>query len=284
MKHLRKPEWIRMHFGNVANFAKVKNQCADRQLNTVCAAAKCPNLGECFGRKTASFLILGDICTRRCPFCNIAHGKPKPPNPQEAENLAQTVQDLNLKYVVITSVDRDDLKDGGASHFILCIQKIREKNSDIKIEILTPDFRGRLEKAISILNQNPPDVFNHNLETIPRLYKTIRPGADYAHSLKLLKNFKEKNPHIFTKSGLMLGLGENKDEIISVLKDLKNNYVDFLTLGQYLQPSKTHLSVQKFYTIEEFAEFAEIAKNLGFSKIASAPLVRSSYWADHFFE
>ena len=258
MKHLRKPEWIRMHFGNVANFAKVKNQCAD--------------------------LILGDICTRRCPFCNIAHGKPKPPNPQEAENLAQTVQDLNLKYVVITSVDRDDLKDGGASHFILCIQKIREKNSDIKIEILTPDFRGRLEKAISILNQNPPDVFNHNLETIPRLYKTIRPGADYVHSLKLLKNFKEKNPHIFTKSGLMLGLGENKDEIISVLKDLKNNYVDFLTLGQYLQPSKTHVPVQKFYTIEEFAEFAEIAKNLGFSKIASAPLVRSSYWADHFFE
>ena len=273
-----------MHFGKIENFAKVKNQCADKKLNTVCAAARCPNLGECFGRKTASFLILGNICTRRCPFCNIGHGRPKPPDPAEAENLAQSVVDLGLRYVVITSVDRDDLKDGGANHFILCIEKIRQKDKTIKIEILTPDFRGRLNLALEILNQNPPDVFNHNLETIPRLYKTMRPGADYLHSLKLLKEFKIKNPQIFTKSGLMLGLGETKNEIISVLKDLKENNVDFLTLGQYLQPSKNHAEVKKFYSPAEFAEFAEIAKEIGFSKVASAPLVRSSYWADHFFE
>lgn len=284
MEYVKKPGWIRMHFGKIENFAKVKSACAEKKLNTVCESAKCPNLGECFGRATASFLILGDICTRRCPFCNIAHGKPLPPNPKEAENLAQTVLDFNLKYVVITSVDRDDLKDGGASHFVLCIQKIRSKKTNIKIEILTPDFRGRLEKALNILSQNPPDVLNHNLETVPRLYKKIRPGADYKNSLKLLKIFKEKNPNIFTKSGLMLGLGENKDEIIAVLKDLKRNGVDFLTLGQYLQPTKSHAPVQKFYTPEEFKEFAQIAQTIGFFKIASAPMVRSSYWADYFFE
>lgn len=284
MKKLQKPEWIRIKFNHAQHFAQLKNLKTKNNLKTVCEEAKCPNIGECFGRKTASFMILGNICTRRCPFCNVAHGKPLPVDLNEAHNLANIIFELKLKYVVLTSVDRDDLKDGGAQHFVFCMQKIKEKNQNTKIEILTPDFRGRLEKALSILNQNPPDVFNHNLETIPRLYQKMRPGADYEHSLKLLKEFKIQNPHVLTKSGLMLGLGETKEELIQVLKDLKQNHVDFLTLGQYLQPTQNHAEVLKFYHLEEFKELENLALQLGFSKVAAAPMVRSSYWADGFLK
>ncbi len=283
MKSLKKPIWIKMQKTQSVQFSKIKNTLRHLKLNTVCEAARCPNITECFGRKTAAFLILGETCTRRCPFCNVPHGKPDLPNPNEAQDLAQMVERLGLNYVVITSVNRDDLEDGGATQFLNCVVELRKKNKGIKIEILTPDFRFKMEKALFVLKQNPPDVFNHNLETVPNLYKKIRPGADYQHSLNLLKQFKRENPEVLTKSGLMVGLGENKEELIQVLKDLKENKVDFLTLGQYLQPSKNHVPVARYYDLEEFKELEKIALDLGFLKVAAFPMARSSYWADDFF-
>ncbi|MCK4586146.1 MAG: lipoyl synthase, partial [Gammaproteobacteria bacterium] len=247
---------------------------------TVCEEAACPNLGECFSHGTATFMIMGDICTRRCPFCDVAHGRPKPLDVNEPENLAKTLALLNLKYVVITSVDRDDLRDGGAGHFVECIRAVREVSPQTKIEILVPDFRGRMDIALEIMEKAPPDVFNHNLENVPRLYKKIRPGADYQWSLTLIQRFKEMYPDIPTKSGLMLGLGETLDEVVDVLKDLRTHNCDMLTLGQYLQPSLSHLAVERFVTPEEFDQLAETARELGFTNVASGPMVRSSYHAD----
>jgi lipoic acid synthetase len=259
---------------------KIKSLLHQEQLNTVCEEASCPNIGECYSHGTATFMILGDVCTRRCPFCDVAHGRPLAPDQDEPSKLAKTIALLNLNYVVITSVDRDDLRDGGASHFTECIKKIRDKNKNIKIEILVPDFRGRLDKAVQILFREPPDVFNHNLETIPRLYKEARPGADYNHSLKLLNNFNEKYPTIPTKSGLMLGLGETNNEILDVMNDLRKNKVKMLTLGQYLQPTAFHLPVQRYVPPDEFEVLKQEAEKLGFSSVASGPMVRSSYHAD----
>jgi lipoyl synthase len=246
----------------------------------VCEEASCPNIGECFSKGTATFMIMGDLCTRRCPFCDVGHGKPLPLDQQEPLHLAQTIAKLKLKYVVITSVDRDDLRDGGAGHFVACIQKVRELSPATQIEILTPDFRGRLDRALEILNAAPPDVMNHNLETVPRLYKQARPGSDYAHSLKLLKDFKAAHPDTPTKSGLMLGLGETDEEIIDVMKDLRAHNVDMLTLGQYLQPSAHHLAVERYVPPERFKWFEEQANAMGFRHAACGPMVRSSYHAD----
>ena len=276
----RKPKWIRAKAASTPAVMELKSVLRNHKLHTVCEEAACPNLGECFSHGTATFMIMGDICTRRCPFCDVAHGRPKPLDENEPENLAKTIADMKLKYVVITSVDRDDLRDGGAAHFIACIKAIREHSPNIQIEILVPDFRGRMDVALKILQEAPPDVFNHNLETIPRLYKQARPGADYQWSLDLIKRFKELHPDIPTKSGLMLGLGETNEEIIETLKDLRAHDCDRLTLGQYLQPSKHHLPVARFVTPEEFNELAKIAESLGFSHIASGPMVRSSYHAD----
>jgi lipoic acid synthetase len=277
---LKKPSWIRIKHSSSSKVKDLKATLRSQKLFTVCEEAQCPNLGECFTHGTATFMIMGQICTRRCPFCDVAHGKPLALDQNEPIHLAETIQKMALKYVVITSVDRDDLRDGGAQHFRECITETRKLNPEIKIEILTPDFRGRMDKAIEILSESLPDVFNHNLETIPSLYKKARPGADYHHSLALLKAFKLINPEIKTKSGLMLGLGESKDEVIRVLEDMREHKVDMLTLGQYLQPSKHHLAVERYLEIEEFDNFRLIAEEMGFQQVASGPMVRSSYHAD----
>jgi lipoic acid synthetase len=277
---LKKPSWIRIKHSSSSKVKDLKATLRSQKLFTVCEEAQCPNLGECFTHGTATFMIMGQICTRRCPFCDVAHGKPLALDQNEPIHLAETIQKMALKYVVITSVDRDDLRDGGAMHFRECITETRKLNPEIKIEILTPDFRGRMDKAIEILSESLPDVFNHNLETIPSLYKKARPGADYHHSLALLKAFKLINPEIKTKSGLMLGLGESKDEVIRVLEDMREHKVDMLTLGQYLQPSKHHLAVERYLDIQEFDNFRLIAEEMGFQQVASGPMVRSSYHAD----
>jgi len=277
---LKMPSWIRAKSPNAPEVAELKAVLRDKGLHTVCEEASCPNLGECFRHGTATFMILGDLCTRRCPFCDVGHGTPLPPDPNEPAHLAETVAAMRLKYVVITSVDRDDLRDGGAAHFAACIRAVREKSPDTRIEILTPDFRGRLEVALDILATEPPDVMNHNLETVPRLYKACRPGADYAHSLKLLQEFKARVPKVPTKSGIMLGLGETDEEVVAVMRDLRAHAVDMLTVGQYLQPSGHHLSVERYVTPEQFAEFERLATEMGFKNAACGPMVRSSYQAD----
>jgi lipoic acid synthetase len=277
---LRKPEWIRVRLGHGDSVNRIKRILRERGLHSVCEEAACPNLPECFGHGTATFMILGDLCTRRCPFCDVAHGRPQPPDPTEPEHLAETIRELGLRYVVITSVDRDDLRDGGAGHFAACIRAIRDYTPPTHIEILVPDFRGRQEPALRILGDAPPDVFNHNLETVPRLYKAVRPGADYQVSLELLARFKDRHPEVPTKSGLMLGLGETLEEVEQVMTDLRAHRCDMLTLGQYLQPSADHLPVARYATPEEFERLAELGRRLGFSTVASAPLVRSSYHAD----
>ena len=277
---LKKPDWIRIRLSNSQKVNQLKKTLREQNLFTVCEEAQCPNLNECFNHGTATFMIMGQICTRRCPFCDVAHGRPKPLDINEPRHLAQTIAKMALKYVVITSVDRDDLRDGGAAHFKACIDAIRSTTSEIKIEILTPDFRGRMEKALETFSDCPPDVFNHNLETVPSLYPKVRPGADYEHSLELLDRFKERHPQVKTKSGLMLGVGEKKQQVINVLKDLRLHQVDMLTLGQYLQPSRHHLAVEEYITPEQFQQYKEIADNLGFSQVASGPMVRSSYHAD----
>jgi lipoic acid synthetase len=277
---MRKPEWIRMKVPDSARFQEIKQVLRENKLHTVCEEASCPNIGECFSGGTATFMILGDICTRRCPFCDVSHGKPLPPDINEPTNLARTIAQMHLRYVVITSVDRDDLMDGGAQHFVDCIQSVREQSPNIKIEVLVPDFRGRLDIAVEVLKIAPPDVMNHNLETVPRLYKQARPGADYQNSLNLLKVFGELHPDVPTKSGLMLGLGETDEEILEVMQDLRAHGVTMLTLGQYLQPSQHHLPVLRFVTPERFAEFEQQALAMGFIKAACGPMVRSSYHAD----
>lgn len=277
---LRKPDWIRIRIPASPAISNLKHLLRENKLVTVCEEASCPNLPECFSHGTATFMIMGDKCTRRCSFCDVAHGRPEPLDPNEPEHLASTIAKMGLTYVVITSVDRDDLRDGGASHFTACIQAIRSKTPSIKIEILVPDYRGRLAVALEETGKALPDVFNHNIETVPRLYKQARPGSDYAHSLKLLKEFKQHYPSIPTKSGLMLGLGETNEEIVGTLKDLRAHDVDMITLGQYLQPSRYHLPVSRYVTPQEFNEFAKISKELGFKNVASGPLVRSSYHAD----
>jgi lipoic acid synthetase len=278
---LKKPEWIRVRAGNsAARFGEVKGILRAHGLHTVCEEATCPNIGECFGKGTATFMILGDLCTRRCPFCDVGHGVPLPPDADEPAKLAATIAAMQLKYVVITSVDRDDLRDGGAGHFAACIRAIRAASPATTIEILVPDFRGRLEIALDILAADPPDVMNHNLETVPRLYKQARPGADYAHSLKLLQEFRQRLPAIPTKSGLMVGLGETDDEILQVMRDLRAHDVEMLTIGQYLAPSGHHLPVTRYVHPDVFRMYANEAERMGFSNCASAPLVRSSYHAD----
>ncbi len=277
---LRKPDWIRVKLGANDEVNRIKQLLREHKLHTVCEEAACPNLGECFSHGTATFMIMGDLCTRRCPFCDVAHGKPLPLDPNEPQHLAEAIKTLALKYVVITSVDRDDLRDGGAGHFAECIKKTRELTPTTKIEILVPDFRGRLDKAVEILAEQPCDVFNHNLETVPRLYKQARPGSDYQDSLDLLQRFHQAQPNVPTKSGLMLGIGEQPEEVHQVMKDLLAHGCSMLTLGQYLQPSKAHLAVQSYVTPAEFDEYGAIARELGFKQVASAPMVRSSYHAD----
>lgn len=277
---LRKPDWIRIQLKNSDKVNQIKNILRENKLHTVCEEASCPNLNECFGQGTATFMIMGDKCTRRCAFCDVGHGRPDPLDAEEPTNLAKTVELLALKYIVITSVDRDDLRDGGASHFSACIQAIRERSPEIKIETLVPDYRGRMDRALEATSTHLPDVFNHNIETSPRLYKQARPGSDYQVSLTLLKTFKDRFPHIPTKSGMMLGLGETPDEVRQVLRDLREHRVDMLTLGQYLQPTRYHLPVDRYVTPQEFIDHAEYAKSLGFMNVASGPLVRSSYHAD----
>ena len=279
-KPIKKPSWIRIRHANSSKVNELKKTLRSQELFTVCEEAQCPNLNECFNHGTATFMIMGQICTRRCPFCDVAHGRPKPLDKNEPKHLADTISKMALKYVVITSVDRDDLRDGGASHFKDCIDNIRKKTPLVKIEILTPDFRGRVEKALNIFDDCAPDVFNHNLETVPSLYPKVRPGSDYGQSLDLLKNFKERHPHVKSKSGLMLGVGETNKEVINVLKDLRKHKVDMLTLGQYLQPSRHHLAVEEYITPEQFENYKMIANDLGFSQVASGPMVRSSYHAD----
>ena len=279
-KPLKKPEWIRIRHTHSSKVNELKKTLRSQGLFTVCEEAQCPNLSECFNHGTATFMIMGQICTRRCPFCDVAHGRPKPLDKNEPSHLANTISKMSLKYVVITSVDRDDLRDGGAGQFKECIDSIRIKTPKVKIEILTPDFRGRVQKALESFNDSPPDVFNHNLETVPSLYPKVRPGSDYKQSLGLLKSFKERHIKIVTKSGLMLGVGETKKQVIDVLKDLRSHDVDMLTLGQYLQPSKHHLAVEEYITPEQFQEYKDIANELGFSQVASGPMVRSSYHAD----
>lgn len=277
---LRKPQWIRMQAPSSSRFREIKNILRENNLHTVCEEASCPNIGECFSGGTATFMILGDMCTRRCPFCDVGHGRPLPPDDQEPRNLARTIGLLQLKYVVITSVDRDDLRDGGAGHFAQCIHSVRLTSPDTLIETLVPDFRGRLEKALAAIECALPDVLNHNLETVPRLYKQVRPGADYLHSLKLLRDFKSRNPGVPTKSGLMVGLGETNEEIMQVMRDLRMNGVEMLTLGQYLQPSVHHLPVSRYVEPEQFKSFEKFAYELGFSQATCGPMVRSSYHAD----
>ncbi len=276
----RKPAWIRAKSHAGPEVQRLKKVLREMRLHTVCEEASCPNLGECFGHGTATFIIMGDICTRRCPFCDVAHGRPEPLDPQEPENLGKTIQAMGLRYVVITSVDRDDLRDGGAAHFVACIEQTRAYSPDIRVEILVPDFRGRMDRALEILAQAPPDVFNHNLETVPRLYLKARPGSDYAWSLELIRRFKAQHPGVPTKSGLMLGLGERLDEVEAVMRDLRDHGCEMLTLGQYLQPSRHHLAVERFVTPEEFEALRETGEAMGFTHVASGPMVRSSYHAD----
>ncbi len=280
-ERLRKPEWIRVKAasGNT-RFEEIKRRLRDNKLHTVCEEASCPNIGECFGKGTATFMILGALCTRRCPFCDVAHGRPAPPDADEPEHLAQTIAALALRHVVITSVDRDDLRDGGARHFADCIRAVRKHSPATRIEVLVPDFRGRLEPALEILVAEPPDMMNHNLETVPRLYRQARPGADYPHSLKLLQEFKARRPDVPTKSGLMLGLGETDAEILEVMRDLRANGVDMLTIGQYLQPTAHHLPVLRYVHPDGFAVFERAAQAMGFAHAAVGPMVRSSYHAD----
>jgi lipoic acid synthetase len=278
---LRKPAWIRVKAGSPSSrFYEIKHILREHKLNTVCEEASCPNIGECFGGGTATFMIMGDKCTRRCPFCDVGHGRPDPLDVDEPLNLAQTIAALKLKYVVITSVDRDDLRDGGAGHFADCIRKVRELSPATRIEILTPDFRGRMDRALEILREAPPDVMNHNLETAPRLYKEARPGADYAWSLNLLKRFKELVPGVPTKSGVMVGLGETDDEILQVMRDMREHGIDMLTIGQYLAPSGHHLPVRRYVHPDTFAMFEREALSMGFTHAAVGALVRSSYHAD----
>lgn len=278
---LPKPDWIRVKAASPnSRFYEIKRILREHQLHTVCEEASCPNIGECFGKGTATFMIMGDKCTRRCPFCDVGHGRPDPLDANEPENLARTIAALKLSYVVITSVDRDDLRDGGAAHFVECIRRTREYSPSTRIEVLVPDFRGRLDRALDILDACPPDVMNHNLETVPRLYKEARPGSDYAHSLKLLQQFKVRHPDVPTKSGLMLGLGETNEEILQVMRDLRAHDVDMLTLGQYLQPSEHHLPVRRYVHPDDFAMFERQAQEMGFSHAAVGAMVRSSYHAD----
>jgi len=277
---LRKPEWMRIRVSSSPRVQEIKQILRSHKMATVCEEAACPNLSECFSHGTATFMIMGEICTRRCPFCDVGHGKPLPLDSEEPSNLAAAIAEMALRYVVITSVDRDDLRDGGAQHFADCIRHAREQSPQLKIEVLVPDFRGRMDTALEILTATPPDVFNHNMETVPRLYREARPGANYAWSLQLLEKFKQLNPGVPTKSGLMVGLGETKDELLRTLDDLRAHNVDMLTVGQYLQPSKNHLPVDRFVHPDEFAEYADYAKSIGFSQVASGPLVRSSYHAD----
>jgi len=277
---LPKPDWIRVRLGNSARFQDIKRILREQKLHTVCEEATCPNIGECFGKGTATFMILGDLCTRRCPFCDVGHGRPLPPDPDEPAHLGDTIAALGLKYVVITSVDRDDLRDGGAGHFRDCIRAVRKRSPQTRIEVLVPDFRGRRAVALDILSECPPDVMNHNLETVPRLYKQARPGADYANSLLLLKEFKTRFPAVPAKSGLMVGLGETDDEIIDVMRDLRAHGVDMLTIGQYLQPSAHHLPVLRYVEPAVFDRYAAEAEKMGFAHAACGPLVRSSYHAD----
>ena len=277
---LRKPDWIRIKVQNSSEIDRVKDIMRKRQLFSVCEEASCPNLAECFSHGTATFMVMGEICTRRCPFCDVAHGLPKPLDQDEPAKLAAAISEMKLRYVVITSVDRDDLKDGGAQHFADCITESRKLSKNLKVEILVPDFRGRMEIAIEAFVKEPPDVFNHNLETVPELYKQVRPGASYQWSLDLLKNFKQRVPEVPTKSGLMLGIGETIDQVKQVLRDLRAHSVDMLTLGQYLQPSVHHLPVLRYLHPDEFNELGDYAKSIGFSSVASGPLVRSSYHAD----
>ena len=277
---LKKPGWIRARSPNSPEVLALKSILREQGLHTVCEEASCPNIGECFRHGTATFMILGALCTRRCPFCDVGHGRPLPPDPDEPLHLGKTVAAMGLKYVVITSVDRDDLRDGGAQHFIDCIRAVRTHSPHTRIEILTPDFRGRLEVALDILNAAPPDVMNHNLETVPRLYKQARPGSDYANSLDLLQRFKQRHPNTPTKSGIMVGLGEQDDEVIEVMRDLRAHDVDMITIGQYLQPSEHHLPVTRYVTPEQFAYLEKTAQTLGFANVACGPMVRSSYHAD----
>ncbi len=277
---LKKPDWIRVKIPASPQISHIKDTLRKHKLASVCEEASCPNLGECFSNGTATFMIMGEICTRRCPFCDVAHGKPKPLAENEPRELAEAIAEMRLRYVVITSVDRDDLKDSGAQHFANCISETRRLNPDIQIEVLVPDFRGRMEIALDILEKTPPHVFNHNLETVPRLYRQARPGADYKWSLELLRRYKERVPSVTTKSGLMLGLGETKEEAMEVMRDMKAHNIDMVTLGQYLQPSRDHLAVARFVHPDEFEELRAYGEALGFSHVASGPLVRSSYHAD----
>lgn len=277
---LKKPDWIRVKIPASPRINSIKTKLREHKLASVCEEASCPNLGECFSNGTATFMIMGEICTRRCPFCDVAHGKPKPLYENEPRELAEAIAEMGLNYVVITSVDRDDLKDSGAQHFANCITETRKLSPNIQVEVLVPDFRGRMEIALDILEKTPPHVFNHNLETVPRLYRQARPGADYKWSLELLKKYKERVPSVMSKSGLMLGLGETIDEVKEVMRDLKAHNVDMVTLGQYLQPSKNHLAVSRYVHPDEFDELRVYGEQLGFTHVASGPLVRSSYHAD----
>jgi len=280
VERLKKPDWIRVRLSESPRFREVKRILREQKLHTVCEEASCPNIGECFGKGTATFMILGDLCTRRCPFCDVGHGRPLPPDAEEPVHLAETIAALKLSYVVITSVDRDDLRDGGAAHFKQCIREVRARSPQTKIEVLVPDFRGRLDIALDILAECPPDVMNHNLETVPRLYKQARPGADYTNSLMLLKKFKARFPAIPAKSGLMVGLGETDDEILEVMRDLRAHDVDMLTIGQYLQPSTHHLPVLRYVEPAVFEMYSAKASEMGFAHAACGPRVRSSYHAD----
>lgn len=277
---IKKPEWIRARLPTGRKFFEIKNILREQKLHTVCEEASCPNIGECFSKGTATFMIMGDICTRRCPFCDVGHGRPNALDENEPQHLAGSVRAMNLRYVVITSVDRDDLRDGGAQHFANCIKAIRAVSPQTQIEILVPDFRGRLDVALDILAETPPDVLNHNLETAPRLYKQARPGADYQHSLNLLKRYKALRPEVATKSGLMVGLGESNDEIVQVMQDLRDHDVEMITIGQYLQPSNSHLPVLRYVTPTQFNLFEQRAYAMGFKHAAIGAMVRSSYHAD----
>ena len=278
---LKKPDWIRVKAGSPSTrFYEIKDVLRANKLVTVCEEASCPNIGECFGKGTATFMIMGDKCTRRCPFCDVGHGRPDPLDVNEPENLAKTIADLKLKYVVITSVDRDDLRDGGSQHFVDCIRRTRELSPQTQIEILVPDFRGRDDRALEILKAAPPDVMNHNMETVPRLYKEARPGSDYAFSLNLLKKFKALFPNVPTKSGLMVGLGETDEEILQVMQDMRDHHIDMLTIGQYLAPSTSHIPVRRYVHPDTFKMFEEKAYEMGFSHAAVGAMVRSSYHAD----
>ena len=276
----RKPEWMRIRLSSSPKVQTIKNILRKHKMATVCEEAACPNLHECFSNGTATFMIMGEICTRRCPFCDVGHGKPNPLDTEEPKNLALAIHEMALNYVVITSVDRDDLRDGGAQHFADCIREAKLLSPDLQVEVLVPDFRGRMAPALEILTATPPDVFNHNMETVPRLYREARPGANYEWSLKLLKDYKALTPHVPTKSGLMVGLGETKEELLRTLDDLRAHDVDMLTVGQYLQPSVNHLPVDRFVHPDEFAEYTAYAESIGFKQAACGPLVRSSYHAD----